>query len=162
MSIKKSATGLAASAALALFMSASAAQAGTPPTIIATPNPSVASAAVTLRITNFSPACAGANVEFRDITGGADKTLCGASVDGTGAVTCVTNVLNETGVRTIRAVATIAPCLGTMTLSTSHTVNAAPAAVPTVGEWTLWGLAGLLLIGGGAVASRRFRVARGI
>ena len=33
----------------------------------------------------------------------------------------------------------------------------APAAVPTTGEWTLWGLTGLLLIGGGVFASRRFR-----
>lgn len=33
----------------------------------------------------------------------------------------------------------------------------APAAVPTTSEWTLWGLTGLLLIGGGVFASRRFR-----
>lgn len=46
--------------------------------------------------------------------------------------------------------------------TTTLVVNAAPTAVPTVGEWTMWGLAGLLLIGGGAVASRRFNIARGI
>ena len=33
----------------------------------------------------------------------------------------------------------------------------APVSVPTVGEWTMWGLAGLLLIGGGMFASRRFK-----
>lgn len=33
----------------------------------------------------------------------------------------------------------------------------APVAVPTTSEWTLWGLTGLLLIGGGVFASRRFR-----
>lgn len=104
--------------------------------------------------------CTGATVEFRDITGGADKTLCGASVDGAGAVTCVTNVLNETGARTVRSVVVIAGGIctaGASSGSISHTVNAAPAAVPTVGEWTLWGFTGLLLIGGGVFASRRFR-----
>jgi hypothetical protein len=43
------------------------------------------------------------------------------------------------------------------TAITGHAVNAAPTPVPTVGEWTMWGLTGLLLIGGGVFASRRFR-----
>lgn len=36
---------------------------------------------------------------------------------------------------------------------------AGPVTVPTTSEWTLWGLAGLLLLGGGVYASRRFRSA---
>ncbi|MGO4410795.1 MULTISPECIES: IPTL-CTERM sorting domain-containing protein [unclassified Brevundimonas] len=42
-------------------------------------------------------------------------------------------------------------------VQSTHWQFAAPTAVPTTSEWTLWGLTGLLLIGGGVFASRRFR-----
>lgn len=52
---------------------------------------------------------------------------------------------------------------GTCSASASTTdftlTVAGPSAVPTTSEWTLWGLTGLLLIGGGAFVSRRFRAA---
>ena len=105
--------------------------------------------------------CTGATVEFRDITGGADKTLCGASVDGRRrGHLCDKRSELKPGARTVRSVVVIAGGIctaGASSGSISHTVNAAPAAVPTVGEWTLWGFTGLLLIGGGVFASRRFR-----
>ena len=157
MLIKKTAAGLAVGAALALFMSAGAAQAGGA-TMIATPNPSLAGQSVTLSSNNFGPGCSGAAVEFRDVTGGANKVLCTATVDAGGAVSCSTTQLTDTGSRTINAVVTSpGPCLGGTAYAAPQIVNAAPAAVPTVGEWTMWGLTGLLLIGGGVFASRRFR-----
>lgn len=156
MLIKKSAASLAAGAALALFMSAGAAQAGFAP-ITTAPNPSVAGASVTLQSTGFGPACAGANVEFRDVTGGGAKPLCSATTDGVSPVICSTNDLDEAGLRMVQAIVTAGPCPGMATAITGHTVNAAPTPVPTVGEWTMWGLTGLLLIGGGVFASRRFR-----
>ncbi|WP_298160482.1 hypothetical protein [Brevundimonas sp.] len=47
-----------------------------------------------------------------------------------------------------------------MTRTYSQTVNTA-VAVPTVGEWTLWGLTGLLLLGGAVVLARRSRQSAG-
>ncbi|MNS42632.1 hypothetical protein D3C72_750150 [compost metagenome] len=155
MPINKIAAGWAAGAALAMVMSAGTAQAGVASITVA-PSPSVAGQSVTLSSSNFG-SCSGANVEFRDVTGGASKTLCNATVAG-GAVSCVTNQLTDTGLRTLQGVVTTpGPCLGVLAIAPSHTVNAAPTAVPTMSEWTLWGLAGLLLIGGGVFASRRFR-----
>ncbi len=157
MLIRKTAAGLAAGAVMALFMSASAAQAGGP-SILATPNPSVAGQSVTLSSNNFGAGCSGAIVEFRDTTGGGNKALCSATVSGGGAVACTTNALTDTGARTITGVVTTpGPCLGATAFAVPQTVNAAPTAVPTTSEWTLWGLTGLLLIGGGVFASRRFR-----
>lgn len=156
MLIKKSAASLTAGAALALFMSAGAAQAGGVP-IMTAPNPSVAGASVALQSTTFGLGCPGANVEFRDVTGGGAKPLCNATSSGVTPVVCSTNALDEAGVRMVQAVVTSGPCLGAVSVSTPHTVNAAPTPVPTVGEWTMWGLTGLLLIGGGVFASRRFR-----
>lgn len=156
MTINKSVAGLAAGAALALFMSAGAAQAGTPSVVVATPNPSVAGETVSLNLTIFSGSCTGDSVEFRDITGGGNALLCGTVVAGTpGVASCPTNVLTTPGARTVEG-RSIGVCSWAVA-TTSHTVNAAPAAVPTVGEWTLWGFTGLLLIGGGVFASRRFR-----
>lgn len=157
MFIKKTAAGLAAGATLALFMSASAAQAGGPNITVA-PNPSVAGQSVTLSSINFGGGCSGTNVEFKDTTGGANKVLCNALVSAGGAVSCSTNLLTDAGARTITGVVTTpGPCVGRTGFAATQTVNAAPTAVPTVGEWTMWGLAGLLLIGGGVFASRRFR-----
>lgn len=156
MHIKKTAAGLAAGAALALFMSATAAQAGGPSIAVA-PSPSVAGQSVTLSSTTFGPGCSTTNVQFRDVTGGGNKVLCDATVDAGGTVSCTTNQLTDVGVRNIRGVGTTMPCLGAIGVAPSHTVNAAPTAVPTTSEWTLWGLTALLLIGGGVVASRRFR-----
>lgn len=155
MLIKKTAAGLAAGAALALFMGTGVAQAGGPSMTVA-PNPSLAGQSVTLSSNNFG-LCSGTSVEFRDVTGGGNKVLCTATVSA-GAVSCSTNALTDTGVRTISGeVTTPGPCLGHSAFAAPQTVNAAPTAVPTTSEWTLWGLTGLLLIGGGVFASRRFR-----
>lgn len=157
MHMTKAAASLAAGAVLALILGASTAQAGTPPTVIASPNPSAAGATVTLNLTISSGACTGDQVEFRDVTGGGNALLCGTSVGAgaPGVATCPTNVLTTPGARTIQGKST-GVC--TWAVATApHTVNTAPTAVPTVGEWTMWGLAGLLLIGGGVFASRRFR-----
>ncbi len=160
MLIKKTAAGFATGAALALFMG-DAAQAGFP-TVTTTPNPSVAGASVTLSSTAFGASCSGATVEFRDITGLPEKALCNGSVSGAGAVSCSTNLLTDAGARTVRGVVVtgVGVCTaGVISAPATHNVTAAPAGVPTTSEWTLWGLAGLLLLGGGVVASRRFRVA---
>ncbi len=157
MHIKKTVAGLAAGAALALFMSASSAQAGGAPVTV-NPSPSTAGQSVTVGAVSFGPACASAAVEFRDITGGGSKSLCSATISGVGTVSCTTSLLTDVGARTINAyVVSGGVCSGAVGYSTMHTVNVAPTAVPTTSEWTLWGLTGLLLIGGGVFASRRFR-----
>lgn len=158
MLIKKIAAGLAAGAALALFMGAGAAQAGAAVAVATTPNPSFAGQSVTLSW-SYGTICSGSNVEFRDITGGGSKPLCSATADATGAASCQTNLLTDTGARTIRGDATAGPCVLVGAAAPTHTVNAAPPPppIPTTSEWTLWSLTGLLLIGGGVFASRRFR-----
>lgn len=157
MLIKKTAAILAAGVVLTL--SANAAQAGVPVVVIATPSPSTASQSVTLSFSTHVAGCSGAEVLFSDTTGGGAATvLCNAFIaaGNPGVATCSTPGI-PTGVRTIKGEITGAGPCPLLSATTSHTVNAAPTAVPTVGEWTMWGLTGLLLIGGGVFASRRFR-----
>jgi len=144
---------LAVGAALALTIGAGVAHAGIVP-IATTPNPSTAGQAVTLNW-SVGGVCTGSTAEFSDVTGGGNVVLCQGVVGGSGAF-CSTNALNVAGARSIQGRFATGPCVGT-TSGGAHTVLAAPTPVPTVGEWTLWGLTGLLLIGGGVFASRRFR-----
>lgn len=150
---------LAAGAALVLILGAGVAQAGVP-AISTAPNPSTAGQAVTLNWA-IGGVCTGSTAEFSDVTGGGNVPLCQGVVDGLVGATCSTNALNVAGVRSVRGSFAAGPCVAA-TATVPHTVNAAPTAVPTVGEWTMWGLAGLLLIGGGAIASRRFKFASGV
>ena len=143
---------LAAGAVLALIFGASAALAGVP-AITTTPNPSTAGQSVTLSWA-IGGGCTGSTAEFSDVTGGGNVALCQGVVTAGGA-TCSTNGLNVAGARSIRGSFAAGPCAAA-NYTAPHTVNAAPA-VPTTSEWTLWGLTGLLLIGGGVFASRRFR-----
>lgn len=160
MLIKKTAAGLAVGAALALFMSAGAAQAGgaSAGAVVVSPNPSTVGQSVNLSYTVPSPSCGGAMVAFSDVTA-APVALCSNSpmvADGVSSTATCAAALNTAGTRTIQANVSAGPCIGYFNTQ-SQIVNAAPAAVPTVGEWTMWGLTGLLLIGGGVFASRRFR-----
>jgi|GEM_PF-3402880 len=50
-------------------------------------------------------------------------------------------------------------CLASTSKPIVVELNTPPAPIPTTSEWTLWGLTGLLLIGGGVLVSRRFRAA---
>lgn len=155
MLIKKTAAGLAAGAALSLFMSVGAAQAGVAPVVV-NPSPSMAGASTSLSWT-YASSCTGSVFEFRDVTGGGSKALCSATMDAGGTVSCTTNSLTDTGVRSLQGVKTSGSCATTSTYPVSHTVTAAPISVPTTSEWTLWGLMGAMLIGGGIFATRRFR-----
>lgn len=154
---------LAAGAALALIFGASAAQAGSPlaTTLNMTPNPANAGQTVTLEATvaSSSMGCTG-SVDFKNSVTNTSLCSAGLTVMNPNSSVASCAITPAAGTYNVQAHAT-----GTCTISSAIiplTVNAAPAAVPTVGEWTMWGLAGLLLIGGGAVASRRFNVARGI
>ncbi|HEY1073430.1 hypothetical protein [Brevundimonas sp.] len=170
MIMKNAAAGLAAGTVLALFLGAGAAQAGfsTPSTVAVTsqtPGASTPGGSVTLGVTvtpgDAVSTCTGSVL----ISDAASPVSCTASLTpGAGASTGSCSVGFPTaGVRTLNLAYTSGNGICANSAGTaSHTVNAAPAAVPTVGEWTMWGLAGLLLIGGGMVASRRFNIAREI
>jgi hypothetical protein len=102
-----------------------------------------------------------------EVVGG--LVLCSTAVNTAAAGTSTAHVCNQTGsalggpgTYNVRSnYLGSGTCVGSSSANLSITVlAAAPSAVPTVGEWTLWGLAALLLIGGGAVASRRFNMAR--
>lgn len=116
------------------------------------PNPSTVGETVTLSATYDS--ASGCAVSFVDQTNG-NATLCTTN-SGTNPVTCTTSFATP-GTRTVVGTNTNpGACFGTPR-SYSQTVNSVAATVPTVGEWTLWGLAGAMLIGGAAVLARRTR-----
>ena len=161
---------LAAGAALALIFGASAAQAGfiTPSNVAVTsqtPGASTPGGSVTLGVTvtptDMASVCTGSVL----ISDAASPVSCTANLTpsaGASMGSCSVGFPTP-GVRNLNLTYTSssAICINS-TGTATHTVNAAPTAVPTVGEWTMWGLAGLLLIGGGTVASRRFDFARGV
>ncbi len=131
---------------------ATAAHAGGPSltTVSGAPNPSTVGQNVTLTAT-FSSATS-CSVAFVDQTNG-NAPLCTASSVASTTGTCTANFATA-GTRTVQGAAG-GPCFGTQIYS--QTVNAAPATVPTVGEWTMWGLAGLFVLGGAAMLARRTR-----
>ena len=151
--MKLSRSTFATGAALAVLSFAGVAQAGTPPSLIAidgVPNASTVGQPVTITATlNFASTCP---VPVVDQTNG-NAPLCTANFANAAIATCVANFATP-GIRTVRGTASGA-CIGTTTYS--QTVNAVATAVPTVGEWTMWGLAGAMLIGGAAVLARRTR-----
>lgn len=156
MVIRHAVAGLAA---IGVLVFATAGQAGGVPsqtTLTVSPNPASAGQTVTLGATVVSPgySCAGPLV-FRDTL--ANTTVCSSTLTvldpNTSTASCTTT--RPAGSYTLRA-DSLGMCVSSSVPATL-VVNAAPAAVPTVGEWTMWGLAGALLIGGGVFASRRFR-----
>lgn len=159
MVVRHAAAGLAAGAVL-LF--ATAGQAGVPSitALTVSPNPATAGQTVTLGATVGSPglSCTG-SVDFKDTV--ANTTVCSSAltVVNPNISTASCTATRSAGSYTLRA-DTFGACPSSSAPATL-VVNAA-SAVPTVGEWTMWGLTGLLLIGGGAIASRRFRAARAV
>lgn len=160
MVVRHAAAGLAAGAVL-LFAAASQAGVASTTTLSVSPNPATAGQTVTLGATVGSPglSCTG-SVDFKDTV--ANTTVCSSALTvvnpNTSTASCTAT--RSAGSYTLRAdTGGICP---SSSAPATLVVNAAPAAVPTVGEWTMWGLTGLLLIGGGAIASRRFRAARAV
>lgn len=154
-------------AVLALLLSAGPSLAGVGPsptttTLTASKTSITTSESVTLttQVTNMAGATCTGMVTIQP-TPAPSAVTCGIPVVGLAGSsdgTCtVSGSAFGTGVHTLVASyagdsACLASSSGTLSLTV---VN--PAAVPTTSEWTLWGLTGLLLIGGGMFASRRFR-----
>lgn len=124
------------------------------------PNPSTVGASVNLTatVTNPSNAQCSGSVQFFDSgtpLGGA-ATLTTVTV-GSSSVTA-SRVFPTPGTRSVTAAYTTDnSCPNSGSAAVNQTVNAVAATVPTVGEWTMWGLAGLIALGGGIVLSRRNR-----
>lgn len=142
-------------AAVILLACAEASHAGSGPPVVAVsaaPNPSLVNQTVTLTATlGGTGSC---SVDFVDESNG-DAPLCTATTTGPGRARCTAS-FGTAGVRTVRGTNSTPSCQAS-SVTYTHTVNAVAAPVPTVGEWTLWGLAGMILIGGTAVLARRAR-----
>ncbi len=126
-----------------------------------TPDPSVAGALVTLSatVTPATPATCFGTVTFTDQTA-ASPALCSALTTATdpAVATCSASFAGPDGPHDIVATyVSSSVCIGSASAITTHTVTGSVVAVPTVGEWTMWGLAGLIALGGGVVLSRRAR-----
>lgn len=153
------ATVFALAAVLAAGSIATAAQAGVSTVanaVSGSPNPSNIGQTVTFTAT-FNANAADCTATIRDRTNAV--TLCTTgSTGGTNAATC-TATFATAGDRDIE----ISAASGSMSICGStgptytHTVNAVAAPVPTVGEWTMWGLMGLIALGGGVMLARRSR-----
>lgn len=145
---------LVALAVMTMAAFASTAQAGGTSlmTLSGSPNSSTAGTPVTITATfSNSGTC---SVAVVDQTNGSTP-LCTINTGGLSTGTCAANFASS-GVRTVRGAASgPSGCFGSQ--SYVQTVNAVAAAVPTVGEWTMWGIAGLIALGGGLVLSRRSR-----
>ncbi len=147
-------------AALGVLAAASSVHAGDGvilTSVLGAPNPSTVGQSVTLTAT-FSLPCTG-SVAFTD-GGNGNQALCTANIIGSTTGTC-SAPFPTPGARTVTGTPSggLTTCRG-MTRTYSQTVNTA-VAVPTVGEWTLWGLTGLLLLGGAVVLARRSRQSAG-
>lgn len=142
----------ATGAALAVLGFAGVAQAGGPNLTTVSGAPSVSTVGQPVTITATLNGPTSCPVTVVDQTNG-NAPLCTANFFNSATATCVANFATP-GIRTVSGTAS-GSCYGTTTYS--QTVNAAATAVPTVGEWTMWGLAGAMLIGGAAVLARRTR-----
>jgi hypothetical protein len=123
------------------------------------PSTSIVGQPVTLTasVTGGSGTCTG-NVTFTDTAAAA--TICTAAL--TGAVSPFTASCSGSfpvaGTRNLTAAyGGVGGCNSSTSLSVIQTVNAAPATVPTMAEWAMWGFAGLLLMFGAGLAARRVR-----
>ncbi|MGV3578029.1 hypothetical protein [Brevundimonas sp.] len=159
---------IAGAASAVLLCASPAALAETSTTTVAlsgqTPNPSAPGQSVTLDVTvtqsnNLQNACAG-TVDIVDDTDGGSVTVC-AAVPITGPA----------GGPATGTCAYVFPTAGTRSLALSYTgssgssldcasaIGSASQAVgipvPTLTEWAMWLLAGVLLLGGTAVITRR-------
>ncbi|WP_426038330.1 hypothetical protein [Brevundimonas sp. DC300-4] len=133
---------------------ASAAQAGGPQltTLSGSPNPSTAGTPVTITATfSYAGTCSVAVVDQTN----SDAPLCTINTAGSSTGTCAANFASG-GVRIVRGIAS-GPSGCYDIRSYVQTVNAVATAVPTVSEWTMWGLAGLIALGGGVALARRSR-----
>ncbi|MBB5746516.1 Ig-like domain-containing protein [Brevundimonas variabilis] len=153
---------IAASFASALV--ASTALAGAPGTVTTitsqSPNPSTVGASVNLTATVTNPSAAQCFGAIQFLDGG--TPLGGAAalttVDPGSSSVTASRVFPTAGARSVTASYTSTNgCPTSASAAVTQTVNAVAAAVPTVGEWTMWGLAGLIALGGGIVLSRRSR-----
>jgi hypothetical protein len=144
----------ALSAALCIGFAGEAVAGG--PSVIAasgSPNPSAVGQTVTLTATLDSGG-GSCTATFRD-EDNADAVLCSDHADGTAAASC-SYAFTTPGERTVRA--DLTGC-SQSSRSYQHVVTDpnAPPPIPTMAEWTLWGFAGVLLLGGGALIVRRSR-----
>ena len=147
-------------AVLAAGSIATAAQAGTAPlvmTVNGLPNPSSIGQTVTFTATFSGPAAA-CSATIRDMDNAVDLCTTGSTA-GTNAATC-SAAFATAGPRTVQVSGTFGGCPTNGAVTYFHTVNAV-ATVPTVGEWTMWGLAGLLLMFGAGLAARHVRRTHG-
>ncbi len=120
------------------------------------PNPSTVGQTVTFTAT-FNGTPANCTATIRDNTN--SVTLCTTgSTAGTNSATCSASFATP-GARTVgnSGVGGTSGCTANGAPTYVQTVNAAVVSVPTVGEWTMWGLAGLIALGGGVVLARRSR-----
>lgn len=153
---------IAASFASALV--ASTALAGTPGTVTTvtgqSPNPSTVGASVNLTatVTNPSAAQCFGSVQFLDGATPLGATAALTTVNAGSSSVTASRVFPTAGTRSVTASYTSSNgCPNSVSAAVNQTVNAVAAAVPTAGEWTMWGLAGLIALGGGIVLSRRNR-----
>lgn len=161
---------IAAGAAVAVLAAASPSLAGAPAATITTVTASAATLTtsqtvdLTAKITSSPVQVCWGVVRYERAGFG---PVCSTAVETAALGTSTAHVCRPTGASLGVGTHTITAaydgggvgCPASISAPMSVTVTAAPApaAVPTVGEWTMWGLAGVLLIGGGVVASRRFR-----
>jgi hypothetical protein len=158
MSLKSTMT---AAAALVVFTVAGAAQAGTPMVVASNPTAAPAGTDVTLSATVFTTCASNAQVAFVDQTNG-DAPLCTADLtdSGNASGSCVAQFSGPAGEHTFQGtVINDGGCIYNNT-GVHDVIESVPlpvAEVPTMAEWTLWGFAGALLLGGGALVARRSR-----
>lgn len=150
-----------ASAALAAFFvvaSATSATAGLnfpALTASASQTSKTTSESVDLTLMANNSTCRSLDVQFFDKTSSPEKLLCDATMSEASpySATCNTNLINEPGARTVEARFPTGICAS---LKAATTINV-QEPIPTTSEWTMWGLMGALLLGGGAILSRRFK-----
>jgi hypothetical protein len=149
---------LATACAVSVMALAGAAHAGGN-TIVVTgnPDPSTLGQSVLLTATRTATSCT-SPVDFVDITeGGPPATLCSSDFDGNTVASCSAD-FNVEGERVVTAIVNEGSgCDDGGVQSHVQSVVAPVAEVPTMAEWTLWGFAGALLLGGGALIARRSR-----
>lgn len=160
----------AAAAAAAVLGAASPSLAGVPTTtttsLTASVNPVASSQSTTLKATVVRPAlpvvCPG-RITVRNVA----QTICSDDTIAEGSNAVITCALTghalsasgSLGVQSLVASfeASDGSCSDSQSTTLNITVTADPTAVPTVGEWTLWGMMGLMMMAGAALLVRRTR-----
>jgi hypothetical protein len=161
MKISKS---LAGAALVGVLFHAAPSFAGGPSTITtltASVNPVAVSQSTTFKATVTAPSggvCTGSvNIAV------GPTPLCSATISPDGAAfagSCSLNggQIGSPGVYPVSAdYESTSSCISSSSSAVSVVVTADPTPVPTMGEWTLWGLMGLIMMAGAAVLVRRTR-----